>query len=114
MAFAEMMRGIIEMVRGVPPASTRVLGVAGPGVILHPSSREKLTRCVKTLWQRLQKAKPVLVPILQEAVKYLDEAMTTSRKTREAIRLRLPVRGKKTALAHARLICLRSSEALTA
>ncbi len=114
MAFVEMMRGIIEMIRRLPPAAKLVLGIAFGGVILHPTSREKLTRCVKTLWQRLQKAKPVLVPILQEAVKYLDEAMTTSRKTREAIRLRLPVRGKKTALAHARLICLRSSEALTA
>ncbi len=114
MAFVEMIRGITEMIRRLPPATKLVLGIAVAGVILHPTSREKLTRCAKTLWQRLQKAKPVLVPILQEAVKYLDEAMTTSRKTREAIRLRLPVRGKKTALAHARLICLRSSEALTA
>ena len=112
-AFVETIRGITEMLRRLPPAAKVILAAAVALVFLHPSSREKVIQYAKTIWQRLREAKPILVPILQEAAKSLDEAMTTSRTTREAIRLRLPLRGKKTALAHARLICLRSSDALT-
>src|SRR5260370_37156688 len=68
MAFGEMIRGITEMIRRLPPAARVILAAAVALVFLHPSSREKVIRCVKTLWQRLQKAKPILVPILQEAV----------------------------------------------
>ena len=39
MAFVEMMRGIIEMIRRLPPAAKLVLGIAVAGVILHPTSR---------------------------------------------------------------------------
>jgi hypothetical protein len=113
-AFIEMVKGITEMIRKLPPTVKVILLAAVAVVLLHPASREKVIRWAKTVWQRLREAKPMLVPVLQEAVKYLDEAMTTSKTTREAIRSRLPVRGKKTALDHARLICLRSSQALSA
>jgi len=67
----------------------------------------------KTLWQRLQKAKRCLCHSPGSG-QVLGRGHDDFEKTPEAIRSRLPVRGKKTALAHARLICLRSSEALTA
>jgi len=114
MAFIEMVKGITEIIRKLPPTVKVILLTAVALVLLHPASREKLIRWAKTVWERLRETKPMLAPILQEAAKYLDEAMTTSKVTREAIRSRLPIRGKKTALDHARLICLRSSQALTA
>lgn len=109
-----MVKGVTEIIRKLPPTVKLMLLIAVALVLLHPASREKLIRWAKTVWERLREAKPMLVPVLQEAAKYLDEAMTTSKMTREAIRSRLPIRGKKTALDHARLICLRSEEPLTA
>jgi hypothetical protein len=113
-AFIEMVKGITEIIRKLPPTVRLMLLIAVALVLLHPASREKLIRWAKTVRERLREAKPMLVPVLQEAAKYLDEAMTTSKRTREAISSRLPIRGKKTALDLARLICLRSSQALTA
>jgi hypothetical protein len=56
----------------------------------------------------------VLVSISQRAVKHLAEAAKTSRTTSEVIKSRLRVRGKQTALSHARMICLRSEKPLAA
>lgn len=114
MAFVEMVKGITEIIRKLPPIVKIMLLTAVAFALLHPGSREKLIRWAKIVWERLKEAKPVLLPVLEDAAKHLHEAMTTSKTTREAISSRLPIRRKKTALDYARQICLRSSQALTA
>jgi len=81
-------------------------------VLLHPASREKLIRWPKQFGAPTGNKADACTHSSRSG-QVLDEAMTTSKVTREAIRSRLPIRGKKTALDHARLICLRSSQALT-
>jgi len=112
--FVEMIRGIAEMIRKLPPAIKLILGIAVAIALLHPTSREKLIEWLKRLWVRLRETKPVLVSISQNAVKHLAEAAKTSRTAGEVIKSRLPVRGKQTALSYVRLVCLRSEEPLTA
>jgi hypothetical protein len=113
-AFVEMIRGIAEMIRKLPPAVKLILVTAVAIALLHPTSREKLIQWLKKIWERLRETKPVLVSISQGAVKHLAEAAKTSSTTRKVIQSRLRVRGKQTALSHARLICLRSKEPLSA
>ena len=113
-AFVEMIRGITEMIRKLPPAVKLILGAAVVIALLHPTSRETLVQWLKRIWERLRETKPVLVSISQRAVKHLAEAAQTSSVTRNVIQSRLRVRGKKTALSHARLIILRSKKPLSA
>jgi hypothetical protein len=113
-AFVEAIQGITEMIRKLPPAVKLILGALLVIALLHPTSREKLAQWLKKIWERLRKTKPVLVSISQGAVKHLAEAAKNSRTTGEAIKSRLPVRGKQTALSHVRLVCLRSKEPLAA
>jgi hypothetical protein len=110
--FVELIRGMIEMIRKLPPAVKLILGATVAIALLHPTSREKLIQWLKKIWERLRENKPLFVSISQGAVRHLAEAAKTSRTTREAIKSRLRVRGKQTALSHARLICLRSEEPL--
>lgn len=112
--FVEMIRGFTEVIRKLPPAAKLILGAAVVIALLHPTSREKLIQRLKKIWERLSETKPVLVSISQRAVKHLAEAAKTSRTTSEVIKSRLRVRGKQTALSHARLILLRSEEPLAA
>jgi len=112
-AFVELIRAIIEMIVKLPPAIKVLLGTAVAIAVLHPTSREKLIQWVKKNWDRVEESKPLFVSTSQAVVKHLAEAAKTSRTTREVIKSRLRVRGKETALSHARLICLRSEEPLT-
>jgi hypothetical protein len=112
-AFVEMIRGITEMIRKLPPAVKLILVTAVAIALLHPRSREKLIQWLKKIWERLRETKPVLVSISQGAVKHLAEAAKTSSATRKVIQSRLRVRGKQTVLSHARLICLRSKDPLS-
>ncbi len=109
-----MIQGITEMIRKLPPAVKLILGTAVAIALLHPTSREKLVQWLKKIWERLRETKPVLASISQGAVKHLADAAKTSRTTREVIRSRLRVRGKQSALSHARTICLRSEKPLAA
>ena len=113
-AFVELVRGIIEMILKLPPGIKMLLGTAAAIAVLHPTSREKLIQCVKKIGDRVGESKPLFVSTSQAVVKHLAEAAKTSRTTREVIKSRLRVRRKQTALSHARLVCLRSAEPLTA
>lgn len=113
-AFVEAIRVITEMFRKLPPAAKLILGALLAFALLHPTSREKLIQGLKKIWERLRETKPVLVSISQGAVKQLAEAAQTSSTTRKVIQSKLRVRGKQTALSHARLIILRSERPLSA
>jgi len=76
-AFVEMIRGIAEMIRKLPPAVKLILVAAVAIALLHPTSREKLIQWLKKIWERLRETKPVLVSISQGAVKHLAEAAKT-------------------------------------
>jgi hypothetical protein len=110
----ELIRGITETIRRLPPAAKLIIGLAMAIVLLHPTWREKVFQWLKSVWERLRETKPILVSISQGTVKHLAEAALTSRTSSEAIKSRLPIRKKQTALSHARLICLRASEPLAA
>lgn len=112
--FVEAVRGIAEMFRKLPPATKAILIAAIAVVLLHPTSREKVIQGLKMIWHRLSEAKPMLVPICQEIIRYVTEAALRSETASETIKSRLPVRKKQTALSHARLILLRASEPLAA
>jgi hypothetical protein len=113
-AFVEAIRSITEMFRKLPPPVKLILGALLAIALLHPTSRERLIQSLKKIWERLRETKPVLVSISHGAVKHLTEAAQTSSTTRNVIQSRLRVRGKKTALSHARLIILRSTNPLSA
>jgi hypothetical protein len=110
----ELIRGITEAIRKLPPAVKLILGTAITIAPLHPTLRDKLIEWLKGVWERVKETKPVLVSISRNAVRDLAEAARVSGEAREAIKSRLRIRGKQTALSHARLICLRSEESLTA
>jgi hypothetical protein len=112
LAFIETIRGITEMIRKLPPAAKLILIAAAGVVLLHPTSRAKVAQGLKVVWERLRETKPILVSFSQNALKRLAAAAETSTATRDAIRSKLRVRGKQTALSHARLICIRSGRAL--
>jgi hypothetical protein len=97
----------------LPPAAKLILVIAAAFVLLHPTSRKKLAQWLKLLWERLR-TNPVIVSVSQQGLKHLGEAMITSRTTSAAIKSRLRVRKKQTALSHARLISLRANEPLSA
>jgi hypothetical protein len=80
---------------------------------LHPTSREKVVQGFKTLWRRVQQMKPALVSFSEGPVMRLAEASQTSTRTGNLIQAKLRVRGKQTALACIRLICLKAGEPLT-
>jgi hypothetical protein len=112
--FVDTIRGITEIIRRLPPAVKLILLAAATFALLHPTSREKLIQWLKDIWERLREGKPVFVSISHGAVKQLAEAVETSRTKREMIESRLRVRRRQTALSHARLVCLRSKEPLSA
>jgi predicted nucleic acid-binding protein len=109
-AFAEAIRGLTEMIGKLSPAVKVLLTAAVAIALLHPTLRAKVVQCLKMAWGRLRESKPILVSISQEVLKHALISKTSS----EAIKSRLPLRKKQTALSHARLICLRASEPLTA
>jgi len=112
--FVEAIRGITQMIRKLPPAGRLMLVAAIAIVFLYPASREKVMQWLKAIWNRLREAKPVLVSLSQEALKYVAEASLTSKTSSEAIKSRLRDHKKQTALYHVRLICLRATEPLSA
>ena len=109
---AKAIRGVTELMRKLPPAVKLILAVASVIIILHPKSREKLKQWLNTFREHLN-ANPMLRSLCQDSLNYLAEAITTSQKTSLAIRSKLPVRKKQTALSHARLICLRATGPLS-
>jgi hypothetical protein len=113
-ASGEMIRGIVEVFRKMPPAVRLVLGIVVASLILHPASRAKIAKGAKSIWELLRESKPALASISKEAVKHLAEAAQTSRTTGNEIKSRLRFRGTQTALSHLRLICLRSKQPLSA
>jgi len=56
--FVEMIRGITEMIRKLPPAAKLILGGAVVIGLLHPTSREKLIQWLRKIWERLSETKP--------------------------------------------------------
>ena len=113
-ALAGIIRAITAVIQRLPPGVKLAIGIAIAIALLHPRSREKLMELSKTIWKRVKEAKPVAALISEATASHLAEAMETSRATGEAIRSRLPVRGKQTALAHVRQVLLRSRSPLTA
>jgi hypothetical protein len=113
-AFVEMIRGIVEMFRRLPPAARLILGTVLAALILHPASRERIQEWTEILWERLREAKPVLASLSTELVKHLTDAAQTSQATGNEIKSKLRPQETQTALSHLRLICLRSKEPLSA
>jgi hypothetical protein len=112
--FVEAIRGVTQVIRKLPPAAKLILVAAIVIMILHPTSREKVIKWLKAIWNLLREAKPVLVSVSQEALKHVAAAALTSKTSSEVIKSRIRVRSKQTALYHARLICLRATEPLAA
>lgn len=113
-AFVEAIRAITAGIRGLPPAVKALFVLTAGIAVLHPKSRRMLSECLKGIWNRLREMGPVLVSIAGPALDQLAEAASTSHTARKAIESRLPVRTKQTALYHARLICIRAAEPLSA
>src|SRR5258706_5713670 len=113
-AFVEMVRGLVKLIRKLPPLAKLMLCAAIVIAFTHPKSRQKLMQWSKRIWERFQEAKPELISVSQKAIKYLAEEAEISKTTHEEIKSKLRVRGKQTALSHVRQICLQSRRPLTA
>jgi hypothetical protein len=113
-AFVETVRGLVKLIRKLPPLAKLMLcaGVVIP--FMHPKSRQKLMQWSERTWERILEAKPELISPFQKATKYLAEEAEISKTTHEEIKSKLRARGKQTALSHIRQICLQSSRPLTA
>lgn len=108
-----MIGAVAGMIRRLPPAIQLSLGIALAVAVLHPRSREKLIQASRKIWGGVKESKPVRALTSDSTIKHLAEAVTTSKSTADTIKSRLRVRGKQTALAHARQVLLRSPRPLT-
>lgn len=105
---AQIVRAVATLIQKLPPAAKLILGVGAAFALLHPDSRRKLIESVSKVWERVKDSEAV-----QDGILALGEAMTDSITTGKAIKSKLRVR-RQTALSHARLVCLRSREPLSA
>lgn len=112
--FAQIIQTIAEVFRRLPPIVKFLMVAAAIAVLLHPTSREKVIQGFKRLWQRVQQMKPALVSFSEGPIKRLAEAAQTSTRTGKLIQAKLRSRGKQTALACIRLICVKAGEPLSA
>lgn len=112
--FVDVIRTLTELFRRLPPLVKVLLGAAVVAILLHPTSREKVIQELKRLWQRVQQMKPALISFSEEPIKRVAEAAQISTRTAKVIQARLRARGKQTALACIRLICVKAGKPLSA
>jgi predicted nucleic acid-binding protein len=109
----ELVRSAGQAFRRLPTAVQVSVAAMGIGLLIHPSSREKITRFFRSLGQGVIELKPILLPVLVDVVSQFLTAAAESAETRKQIESALPSTKKRSAIMHARTVCLMSKEPLS-
>lgn len=91
-------------IRRIPIPLKIAFSVAIAGVLIHPRSRARIVKACRSLWTKLNN--PRLRSILSSLVFQLAEAHETVRAASKEIEAALPKSRKRSAIVHAREICL--------
>jgi predicted nucleic acid-binding protein len=94
----------VKGVRRIPPPLQIAFCVAIAGVLIHPRSRTRIIEACRSLWTRLNN--PKFRSILSSLVIQLVEAHKATSKASTDIEAALPKLPKRSAIVHARQICL--------
>lgn len=54
-ALVEIVRVIVDIIRGLPPVVKLILGICVTAIVMHPTSREKLAQSLKEIWSVSEK-----------------------------------------------------------
>lgn len=116
----EALKGLVQLMRWALRAFRRLpigvqIGAAALAVapLLHSKSRARIIEFVRSVVERLVRLKPILWPALAEFASQFFKAWTEITDTRKEITSALPRARKRTAIMHARVVCLMSKEPLT-
>lgn len=109
----ELVRSAGQAFRRLPTAVQVSVAAMGIGLLIHPSSREKITRFFRSLGQGVIELKPILLPILIDFATQFLTAVAETAETRRQIESALPPTRKRSAIMHVRVICLMSKEPLS-
>jgi hypothetical protein len=85
----------------------------GIGLLVHPKPREKVTQLFRSLGQGVIELKPILLPVLIAVATQFLTAAAEAAETRKQIESVLPSTKKRSAIMHARTVCLMSKEPLS-
>ncbi len=105
--FALSVRGITKIPRPFKVAFVAAIA----GALIYPRSRAKIIEACKTLWSRFNN--PRFRSILSSLVVQLAEAHQTASATSREIQAVLPKARRRSAIAHAREICLIEKSPIT-
>jgi predicted nucleic acid-binding protein len=98
-------------VRRVPPPLKIAFLFGIAATLIHPASRAKIIAACKTLWNKFND--PVFIAALSSLIQQLAEAHEIAKMTSMEIEASLPKSRKRSALMHAREICVIEKEPLT-
>jgi hypothetical protein len=109
----ELVKSSGQAFRRLPTAVQGSVAAIGIGLLIHPTSREKITQFFRSLGQGVIELKPILLPVLVDVVSQFLTAAAESAETRKQIKSALPSTKKRSAIMHARTVCLMSKEPLS-
>ena len=113
MTLFEFVKSAVQVFRRLPIAVQVGTGTIAAGLLIHPKSREKITDCFRALGQKAITLKAMLLPVLVGVADQFFTALAEASETRKQIESALPPTRKRSAIMHARAICLMSKEPLS-
>ena len=97
----------------LPSWAQWTIALAAFALLAHPKSRQKLIDAWGWVWATVKGWGPGLVTVLGEVGEQYSAAQKTATRTYAEIQSALPKAGRRTAIQHARSICLLSNEPLS-
>lgn len=107
------LKGCVEFFKRLPNAWKLVLAGAVLVALAHPKCREKVASAARSVWGQLSDPKSPLLAVLAHVANELVSAQKTAREAYCEIQSVLPPTRKRSALVHARAICLINKEPLS-
>jgi hypothetical protein len=112
-ALFQLVKQAAQAFRRLPTAIQVGAGAMAMGLLIHPKSREKIKDFSQSLRRRATQLEPILRPFLDNVAHQFFAALAEAGETRKEIESVLPATTKRTAITHARAICLMSKEPLS-
>ncbi len=111
----EFARAAVRMFRRLSPALQAAIVAVPVGLLLYPKTRAKINAFISKLAEEARALKPIVLPIILEFADQFFSAVTQVDETRKEIEAALPLASakKRSAIMHARAICLMSDEPLS-
>jgi hypothetical protein len=109
----ELVMSAVRVFKRLPTGTQVALAGVAMGLLIHPKSRARSTDCFRLLCQKAIELKPTLLPVLGDFTHQFFAAMVESSETRRQIESALPPTRKRSAIMHARAICLMTKEPIS-